>query len=406
MRYLAASVVLGLLVMLTSVDFAKAQEGPDLAKLVDVTIDIDLSAGKPLKNMEVVKIVPGTLAGSVRAMTVRPAGTTRQQVVNAAAVRELFLSGEPLDVTYDRKDRSLVHDAEKRSARLAEVARVTAQLQSRRARLWAEIAEADRATHTDEIKKFAEETISKAGLTTQLVETKYFVFYTDMDPNTVGVYVRYLDAMYDHLCKGFDVPEGKNIWKGKCAVVAVQKSSDFTKVEVALNNMNSQGAQGICHNYGDGRVLITCYKGSSVEFFATVLVHETAHGFVHRYKSTVHVPPWINEGIADWVAGSVVKADTEVKRRQNDAMDRLRQAGSLNPEFFTDTGRLESWEYGLASSLVELMLRIDAKKYRKFFDGVKEGLPPDESLKQSYGLTFADLVQRYSQAAKLPALKF
>ena len=52
----------------------------------------------------------------------------------------------------------------------------------------------------------------------QLLETKYYLFFTDMPINTVGVYVQYLDQMYENLTKAFDFPQGKNIWRGKCPV--------------------------------------------------------------------------------------------------------------------------------------------------------------------------------------------
>jgi len=234
-----------------------------------------------------------------------------------------------------------------------------------------------------------------------LLETKYFLFYTDMPLKTVGIYVKYLDAMYEKLAQAFDVPQGKNIWRGKCMVVAFQNANDFRRYEHDLMKIDdTEGVQAFCHSSSNGRVLIAGYKGSAESFFAVVLVHETAHGFVHRYKSTLHVAPWINEGIADWVAGTVVgKLNDEVRRRQNEGLDHFRQTGSVGSTFFADSGRLERWQYGTATSLVDLLLRIDPKKYRKLIDNVKEGMDSEEALRDAYGFGFAELTQRYGAMA-------
>jgi hypothetical protein len=352
-------------------------------------------------------VIAGTTPGTIRSLTVKPKDSPRQVILAAQNVVEILVGGVPLDVTYNKQTRELAHDPQKREARLAHDAKVQEQLRAKRARLWEEISEADMAKFVAEEKEFLQKTQQTMNMPMQLLETKYYLFFTDMPLNTVGIYVQYLDKMYENMTKAFDFPEGKNIWRGKCPVIAFQNASDYYRFEREMMNYgNAQGSQGLCHSMNDGRVVMACYKGSSVGFFATVLVHETSHGFMHRYKSTVHVPAWINEGIADWVAGTVVgQLDDEVRDRQFDAVALVRSTGSVGADFYNDGARFDRTQYGIASSLVEILLKIDGKKYRKLIDGVKEGLDSEEALRQAYGVGFDELTAHYGRLANVPNLR-
>lgn len=384
-----------------------ADDGPpNLQQLVGARVDVKLTTGKTQGSVDVVSVVNGTAPGSIRALTVRPSDSPRQTIIGAATVDEIIAAGEPLDVAYDKRTRELSHNPDKRRARLERMAKVEAQLRAKRARFWEEISDEDQAQFIAEQKEFLTQGSEKIAHPMQLLETKYYLFYTDMPLNTVGIYVQYLDKMYENLTKAFDFPEGKNIWRGKCPVVAFQNREDYYRFERdVMNNPNAQGSQGLCHSYGDGRVVMSCFKGSSEGFFAVVLVHETSHGFIHRYKSTINVPPWMNEGIADWVAGTVVgKLDDEVRSRQFEAVDQIRTTGTLGGNFFADGADFSRIQYGTASSLVEILLRIDPKKYRKLVDNVKEGLDGEDALRDAYGIGFAELTQQYGRLAGVPNL--
>jgi hypothetical protein len=168
-------------------------------------------------------------------------------------------------------------------------------------------------------------------------------------------------------------------------------------------------AQGICHGDTAGRVIISIWKGNHEAFFAKVLVHETAHGFVHRYKSSVFIPSWVNEGIADWVAAAVVQADKSAQQRQRDAALRVRQTGSLGGNFFDEGQNIQGWQYGVASSLVDMMLKLDTSKtrtkYKEFFDLMKEGHKPEEALQKTYGANFEQLTAHYGSLVGVPNLR-
>ncbi|HTN02932.1 MAG TPA: hypothetical protein VL132_13690, partial [Planctomycetaceae bacterium] len=321
-------------------------------------------------------------------------------------VTEIFLEGQPLDVAADLKTKLLKFSPDERRERLTWEERVSAQLEKRQAQLWPELTAEENAEAVAEYKTFLDE-VRQASPTLpwNLYETRYYLFFTDMPQAQIAGYVTYLDAMYTQLCKAFGVPEGKNIWRGKCVILAFVDKENFYAFEQKYYSHDATGAQGLCHSHGDGKVIMSCYRGDNPTFFGVVLVHETSHGFVHRVKSSARVPSWVNEGIADWIAQAVVTSDTEVQHRQQEGITRIRQTGSVGTNFLADDARIEAWQYGLATNMVTFLLKLDGKRYRQFIDGIKEGLPPEESLQQSYGMNYQQFLVRYGQSVGVPQLR-
>ena len=236
----------------------------------------------------------------------------------------------------------------------------------------------------------------------RLYETRFFMVLSDIPPAQVAPYVASLDAMYSKLSSAFGGPKDKNIWLGKCMVLVFLNEESFHAFErTFMNNSDTDGAQGLHHAASDGRAIISCYRGNNPSYFAVVLVHETAHGFLHRLRSTVHIPPWINEGIADWVAGAIVTQSKAVTERQKEGVDRLRQTGSLGVNIYEERASLQPWQYGIASNLTNFMLQMDAGRYRTFILGIKEGFTPEEALNRAYGITPAELLTQYGRSIGL-----
>jgi hypothetical protein len=97
----------------------------------------------------------------------------------------------------------------------------------------------------------------------------------------------------------------------------------------------------------------------------------------------------------------IVPASDSIGRRQQQAARRLRKTGSLEGMF---TGDMQSWQYGVASAMVDLMIRRDAQAFRLFFEGIKEGLSWEESLERAFSATPDDLIALYANSIGMPHL--
>lgn len=279
------------------------------------------------------------------------------------------------------------------------------RLQRSRNRFWEESSPEEMKEFVEEEHEFLKMVQRRfSGLNMKLYETEYFLFLTDIPKKQVKPYFAQLDHMNESLGRSFGFEEGHNVWRGKAVIVAFMHEAAFHTFErQVLNNNDVAGAQGICHSFPNGRVVVGCVRGDSPSFFGIVLVHETAHGYIHRYRSTARVPSWINEGIADWVAGLTVRSSNAVRERQTTAAGRIRLTRSLGGFFQRE--HIEPWQYGLASSMIGLLATRDNNQFRRFFNDIKNGYTWQESLKRHYEMTPEKLAATYGHETGIPGLR-
>ena len=306
----------------------KGSPPPKLSELENVTVDVKLKDGSTITDVLVESTSKGKIENSIKSIKVSKAGTKRKTSISGAKIEEIFVREQPLDVIYDRKNRCLVQSVEKMVDRKEHRRNVEERLAENRNRFWEKLTAEDHEQFMTKHKEFLKDAREKMpGIRFRLVETKYFLFLTDLPPAEVDGYIVYLDAMYKQLCGAFGLSSTKNHWCGKCVVVAFGKKLDFLNFEAkVMRNADAEGAQGFCHQFSDGTVIFTGYKGDN-GFFGHVLVHETAHGFVHRYMTTAAAPSWLNEGMSDWLANVIVQGDKIPGRQKRSAQTIFRRGG-------------------------------------------------------------------------------
>ncbi len=364
-------------------------------------VDVELLSGKRYAGLVIADIKVGPQPNTFRTITFKPTKGVPSKLAPNTLSR-FVTEDNSYDVVSDPAAKAwLLLDLQKRDAVAAE------RLASAGSSLWTEPTR----EQLDEATKFYEELFAKAQgefpqLKFQRVETTYFVFYTDMPPAQVGGYIAQLDSMYEQLCALFGIPAGTNIWLGKCPVIAFLHQEAFQQFEAKhMDTPETTGVAGLNHQWSDGRVVTTCARGNDPVFFAVVLVHETAHGFLHRIRSNSRIPPWMNEGIAEWVAAVVVPQSDHIANRMSEAVPRIQTTGSLGGDFLVDEGRIERWQYGVAATLTQLMVSTDANAYRGLITAIKEGYTWREALELTYGLSVNELATAYGRQIGIPQLQ-
>lgn len=366
------------------------KQTPSLEELPGQFVDIQMT-NKYLSQVKVAEVEAGKVENSIKAMKI--SGVRAR--LRGNKIVEIFQQGQPMDLTYDRK-RGLVHDPEKRANRLAYIEKINDRLSSTGHHLWEPLTHEQQLEFLRKQEKFIGKI--RAALPSvrwRLVETNYFFFLTDLTPTEVNGYIRYLDAMYEELCKAFGIPPGKNIWCGKCMVVAFRDKATYLHFESSVMKYNkAENTQGLCHQEMDGSVLFAGYKGTN-NFFGQVLVHETSHGFVHRYLSSARAPSWLNEGMADWLAHQIVKGK-KIPNRQRASAAKMKLQGGWGDILTAE--RISSDQYGVSSVLVDILLQRDRDgQFKKYFDGIKEGRDPEMCLREYFKLSYKDLEILYAQ---------
>lgn len=267
---------------------------------------------------------------------------------------------------------------------------------------WPRLTAEQHAAEVEALEAFVaqvRERFPKLGVST----THEFLVASDLPAAQLAPFVANLDTMHDFLCDLYGIPKGEPLWKGKCLVVAFLDEADYTAFEATVMNADTQGTHGVCHQRSDGRVITACHRGTDPAAFAHMLVHETSHGFNHRWMSAQRLPNWLNEGIAEWVGARVVKNSDQVPLKEARAAAYMRSQGTLGPNYFT-RDNIDPVQYGMASGMVRMLIGRDAKKFAEFVRGIKEGTPVEESLERSFGGSLDDLVKAYGAAVGVPNL--
>lgn len=374
---------------------ARAQDF-QFADLVGTRVDMQTTKNY-FTDVEVEEVEPGKLDNSVKHFKLRYGKKTSRVV--ASKVVEMHQAGKNLDVSYDKKNKCVIQDSAKRTERISYERETNGRLKPEGHRLWKHLTVEEQEVFLKGQAKFVDEAKKKlAGVPLRQVETKFFTFVTDLNRAEVDGYIAYLDGMYAELCKAFGLPPEKNIWAGKCIVFAFRSERTYLGFEAEVMKIGPSqisGTQGLCHQFPDGKVIFAGYKGDN-DFFGHVLVHETSHGFVHRYLSSARAPSWLNEGMADWLAEKVVKGK-QIKNRQRLAALRVKATNNWNDVL--NIPRITGEQYGICSVLVEILVARDKGKgkFKKFIDGIKEGHSAQECLKEHFDITYAELKGIYGQ---------
>ena len=299
---------------------------------------------------------------------------------------------------------------------------------------WGKLTDEQQAKQVTALKAFAESAGKRLNKKLTLNETKYFLFYSDLSPKEAAKWAGLLDRMYARLAELFAVPKedpgagrdagirdpggerGRgspgagaggggyaNVWYGKALVLVFQKDDDYRQFQIRVHQTDAGGSAGMCHCYGDGKVHIAFYRQPDELTFAHVLVHESVHGFVHRFRAPPTVPSWANEGLAEVIAEELVPRPGRAKERVSRARESLQHYGGLSG--MLDARHIAPWQYPVAEALCEFMIRQDKRRYVDFIAGIKEGLTWEQSLQQRYKAPRERLVRAFGESLGIKGLK-
>ena len=266
--------------------------------------------------------------------------------------------------------------------------------------------------HAEALKKSREMAIEVVSLfpNSQLHETQHFLVVSNIPSQQIAPYVASLDRMYDFMCQLYGVPRNHKVFLGgKAPIFAFLERDDFNAFEEryfpeAKETIRALGnVYGLSHLSKTGEVTISCFRGNDPNDFGQMLVHETSHGFIHRYKTKAQLPNWVDEGMADLIGAEMVPASTAVRNREMKALEQIAQQRSLGGLLKAE--RIEGWQYGAASNLNRFLLQSNRQHYVRFIEALKDGMKWDEALNDAYGATPDELLREYGRRINVPDLR-
>jgi hypothetical protein len=216
--------------------------------------------------------------------------------------------------------------------------------------------------------------------------------------------------MYSFMCQLYGVPRTHKVWLGgKTPIFAFLEREEFEAFEERYFPESRETIRALGNVYGlshlskTGEVVISCFRGNDPNDFGQMLVHETSHGFIHRYKTKAQLPNWIDEGMADLIGAEMVPASNVVRNRELKAVQQL--AGQRSLGGMLSAERIEGWQYGAASNLNRFLLQSNRQDYVRFIEALKEGMKWEEALQDAYRATPEELLMEYGRRINVPDLR-
>lgn len=459
---LVATIAVSCGVRLATAEPPASRDASESKAWIGRSVTVEMKSGKKLADHVLETIRPGKVPGTYASLKLQASDTNITAVYGAGVISKVLLDGETI-LAFDEATKSLASPDEKKldvihkaatsladkeksatdsssrstptakkpkvgkdrkgkakkgdipytdeelAARATEEGRIT-HYRKTGVYLWEEITDevykAELEKRKDYIKKVSEHFSS---LNMRLHETKYFLFLTDIPDKVATQYTSCLDKMHAQLCEAYGLKNQDQIWLGKLPVIAFTNPTSFAEHERKFFKLeiNPNGVQGLCHNIPDGNVVVSCHCGKDPHYFAAVVVHETTHGFNYRYKSNVAYPCWLEEGIAEWSAMTTIRDNRSLLQKAKQGVAIAKKQGSLGGDYFpkNEGDKINAWQYGIALSMADFLIKTDAKSFRKMLDAIKSGMKWQEALKKYYRWTPEELVQKFGLTVGIRDLK-
>ena len=245
----------------------------------------------------------------------------------------------------------------------------------------------------------AEQVCRDVGASVELLETDFFLCYSELPRSETQRWGSELDAMYRRVARDFSIPPDLNLFWGKAVIFIFPSRDRFVAAEAAaFQQVLPPGVMGLCHMRGP-KVFVNMFRQSDDMAFASVLVHETVHGIMHRFLTPIHLPTWADEGFSEYVAATSFSGSPTDRTRRPQALEFIRSGNPIGPIMEMDY-QSGSWPgpdaigYAIGYVTVELMIRDRPTKFGDWVRAVKAGKDWRQALTEDFGAKPADLAAR------------
>jgi len=239
-----------------------------------------------------------------------------------------------------------------------------------------------------------------------LIETDHFLIWTDWKGHDKQRLVDWCESMYSALCEQYGFDPSGSVFLAKCPVFCWQSKARFLRFAQRFDGHDGKNAIGYTRSIEkNGHVHMVLLRNgrSQADFdrFASTLVHEGTHAFLHRLYTTRLIPHWVNEGLADLVAERVL----------GDRCPNAENAGLLATQYVRydwpigdllyNTGPIGVHQYPLAHSIVAYLESLGTERFAIFVKSLKNGESVSRALAVAFdGLTPGELEAHWRAAVR------
>ncbi len=250
----------------------------------------------------------------------------------------------------------------------------------------------------DVYDRFGQKVIEELGDEVKVIETEHFLIHTDATPSTGKQIADWAERMYDSLCVAFDFDPAQNVFLAKCPFFCFRSQARYLKFARVFDGYNAEQALGYSRSIerlGHVHIVLRIpdpHDRRAMDRFASTLVHEGAHAFVHRFHKSRLIPHWVNEGLADLTSEEVLKNRCFTGEKTDLLVSQYVKYKWSIGDVLRSNEPLEVHQYQIAQSVVAYMRSLGREKFVTFLTLLKDGNDLPHALAYSYdGLSFIDL---------------
>ncbi len=221
-----------------------------------------------------------------------------------------------------------------------------------------------------------------------LLETRHFLIWTDWPEAKRNLIPDWAEQLYNVMCDEFGFPRDDPIWLGKCPLFCFKNKRRFEKFAKSVDGYDGRTALGYTKTTTGGYVHVVLRRlgdrPEDIDKFAVTMVHEASHAFMHNYGPPKNLPPWLNEGLADYIAERVL-GDRCPTGENAVALARqyVAQKKSIREVFEFKTSPPGHF-YPICQSLVQYLIQRDGDAFVAMINDLKAGMDAEKALKKHY----------------------
>jgi hypothetical protein len=265
---------------------------------------------------------------------------------------------------------------------------------------WPVLSPAEQEAAVTTLETDARRLLRPAGTQVEPVRSPRFIVYGEGRPLDVARLATRLESITTRLAGVLGVDGQRNVFWGKAVVFCFAESDRFRMVEAeSFGQLVPRQAVGICHPLG-AKVFLSFCTGPGARVPDEVLARELVHGYMHRFRTPRRLPPWANEGLADYIAARVAASD-DVRARRARGLRFIREGGDLETvldrRYGDDEPAPDDVTAAVGALLIELMVDQRPDSFGPWVDAVKYGKTWEAALTEDYGVSRAALLETFVQ---------
>lgn len=272
------------------------------------------------------------------------------------------------------------------------------------ASFWKPLSAEQQSASVSRLKDFAHWAIERIKHPLYLQETRQMLVYTDLPQTDAGACCTLLERSYARIAETLGVEKNRSVFRGKALVFIFSRVEEYRLYERLCEDTDPGGSFGMTHCFGDGMVHMAFFRYTAEEGFSHLVAHESVHAFLHRYRSPVRIPSWVNEGLADVLADDIVPNPRRAKLVTGLARAGIEAHHRALGDFFS-ANQIDGWQYPVAEAFCAWLLRLNRREYLDFINGIKDGGDAEKCLKAAFKTSRDKLVSDYGKAIGVRGLK-